>query len=603
MFARTNGNPFFATQLLTSLYQDSVIRFSFDVGFWQYDIAEVQSIALTNDVVEFMAIQLKKLPELTQQVLMLAACIGNEFDLQTLATVYKKSVVDTASDIWKALQEGLVIPQTNFYKLFQHGDGHKDNFESKDSKELSVNNLQTPKYKFIHDRVQQAAYSLIPENQQKAIHLEIGLLLLNNTPVAEREENIFQIVNHCNIAVELIADEIKYDELAQMNLVAGRKALASTAYPAALRYLTTGIKLLTPDSWVQEYDLSLALYETAAEAAYLAGEFEQMEKFIEVVLAQAKTLLQKVKVYEVKIQGYGAQNKALETVNIALGFLKLLGVDFPENPSQSDIQLAMSKVASHMNGRRIEDLIDLPEMMEAQPLAVMLIISSTSASVYQAAPQLFLLIVLKQIELSLKYGNAPLSAHAYVLYGLMLCGIMGDIESGYQFGNLALSLTEKFNALGLKAKIIELFGAGISHWRKHTKETLKPLMEGYSIGIQTGDLEYASYCLHTYCYASYFIGRELTGLELEMASYTNAISQIKQERVFNWNTIYWQSVLNLLQATESPFCLIGEAYNEEEMLLIHQQSNDGTGLLYLHFNQLYLCYLFQKFPALPYFTC
>ncbi|MBW4600762.1 MAG: AAA family ATPase [Calothrix sp. FI2-JRJ7] len=596
VFARTNGNPFFATQLLTSLYQDDVIIFSFDVGFWQYDIAKIRAIALTDDVVEFMAIQLKKLPEVTQQALMLAACIGNEFDLQTLATVYKKSVVDTASDIWKALQEGLVIPQTNVYKLFQHGDSQKDNFESKDSKELSARNLQTPKYKFIHDRVQQAAYSLIPEDQQKAIHLEIGLLLLNNTPVAQREENIFQIVNHCNIAVELIADKTKYYELAQMNLIAGRKALASTAYPAALKYLTTGIKLLTDDSWQNKYDLSLALYETAAEAAYLAGEFEQMEGFVEVVLAQAKTLLEQVKVCEVRIKALGAQNKALEAVNTALDFLKLLGVDFPEKPSQSDIQLAMAEVASNMNGRRIEDLIDLPEMMEAQPLAVMLIISSTSALVYQAVPQLFLLIVLKQIELSLKYGNAPLSAYAYVLYGLMLCGIMGDIESGYKFGNLALNLIEKFNAKELKAKILEIFYATISHWKKHTKETLNPLLEGYSAALETGDLEFASYCLYTNSYTSYFIGRELTGLESEMGSYSNAISQIKQERVFNWNAIYWQSVLNLLQVTENPCRLSGKAYNEDKMLPIHQQAKDGIGLLYVYFNKLYLCYLFHEFP-------
>ncbi|RUT06068.1 serine/threonine protein kinase [Dulcicalothrix desertica PCC 7102] len=595
VFARTNGNPFFATQLLTSLYQDGIIRFSFDVGSWQYDIAEVQAIALTDDVVEFMAIQLKKLPELTQQVLMLAACIGNEFDLQTLATVYKKSVVDTASDIWKALQEGLVVPQTNIYKLFQHGDGQKDSFESKDSKELSARNLQTPKYKFIHDRVQQAAYSLIPEDQQKAIHLEIGLLLLNNTPVAEREENIFQIVNHCNIAVELIADQTKYDELAQMNLLAGRKALASTAYPAALRYLTTGIELLTPDSWVQEYDLSLALYETAAEAAYLAGEFEQMEGFVEVVLAQAKTLLEKVKVHEVKIQAYGAQNKALEAVNIALAFLKLLGVEFPENPSQSDMQLAMAEVASNMNGRHIEDLINLPKMIHADKLAMMRILSSINPFTYQAVPELFSLNVLKQINLSLRYGNAPLSALAYVTYGLILNAVVGDIESGYQFGKLAINLLREFQMKEVDVKVIATFNPYIRSWKEHTKEVLKPVLEAYSTGLETGNLEYASYCLYTYCYASYFIGRELIELKLTMASYSSAISQMNQERAFHWNSIYRQLVCNLLGDVEDPCRLIGEAYDEDKMLPLLFEGKDRVGLLYLNFSKLHLCYLFQDF--------
>lgn len=595
VFAKTKGNPFFATQFLTYLHKNSIIKFSFDLGLWVYDIAESQALALTDDVVNFMAIQLQNLPLITQNVLMLAACIGNEFDLQTLSTVYQKSVVDTAADVWKALHEGLVIPQSNSYKLFQHGNSSGLNIDSKEAKQLSIRNLQIPKYKFIHDRVQQAAYSLISEDQRKQIHLKIGLLLLSNTPIVEQEDKIFLLVNQLNMAVELITEQTKRDDLARMNLIAGRKAIASTAYLTAVKYLTTGIELLTDDSWESKYELTLALYETAAEAAYLAGEFEKMEGFIEVVLAQAKTLLEQVKVYEIKIQAYGAQNKSLEAVNIALAFLKLLGVEFPENPSQSDVQIAMAEVASKMNGKSIEDLIYLPNMTEAKPLAAMPILSSASAFVYQGDPQLFPLIVLKQIELSLKYGNAPLSAYAYVLYGLMLCGIMGDIDSGYQFGNLALNLIEKLNAKELKAKIIELFGAGISHWKKHTKEILNPLMAGYSIGIQTGDLEYASYCLYTYCYASYFTGKELTGLESEMATYSNAIFQIRQERVFNWSAIYRQSVLNLLQAKENPFRLIGEAYNENEMLQIHQQSKDGTGLLYLHFNQLYLCYLFQEF--------
>ncbi|BDA69475.1 multi-sensor signal transduction multi-kinase [Rivularia sp. IAM M-261] len=595
VFARTNGNPFFATQLLTSLYQDGIIRFSFDVGFWQYDITEIRTIALTDNVVEFMAIQLKKLPELTQQVLMLAACIGNEFDLQTLATVYKKSVVDTASDIWRALQEGLVIPQTNVYKLFQYNDCQKDSFENKDSKELSARNLQTPKYKFIHDRVQQAAYSLIPEDQQKAIHLEIGLLLLNNTPVVQREENIFQIVNHCNIAIELIGDKIKYDELAQMNLLAGRKALASTAYPAALKYLTTGINLLTPNSWVQEYDLSLALYETAAEAAYLAGEFEKMEGFVEVVLAQAKTLLEKVKVYEVKIQAYGAQNKALEAVNTALAVLSLLGVEFPENPNQSDVQLAMADIASNMNGRCIEDLIDLPDMTEAKLLSAMLILSSVSGLVYQAVPQLFPLIVFKQINLSLTYGNTALSAFAYITYGLILCGVIGDIESGYQFGKLAINIMDKCDTKKIQAKIIQGFNAVIRHWKEHTKEIVKPLLEAYRTGLETGDLEYAAFSLKGYSYSSYFIGKELTQLEREMESNSNAITKIKQDRAFNWNSIFRQIVLNLLGDVENPCHLVGESYNEDNMLTNHLQAKDGVGLLYLYFSKLHLCYLFQNF--------
>ncbi|WP_375500541.1 AAA family ATPase [uncultured Nostoc sp.] len=593
VFANTKGNPFFCVQFLKSLHDDGLIALNFDLGHWQYDISQVKELALTDDVVKFITLQIEKLPIPTQKVLKMAACIGNEFDLKTLAIANEKSVVDTASDLWQALIDGLVLPQTENYNIFSNTnqDLIVDGIEST---RFSISNLQLPKYKFVHDRVQQAAYSLIPEEQKKPIHLKIGLLLLNNIPVAEQEEKIFGLVNQFNIAVEFISPQAKRDELAQMNLIAGRKALASTAYPAAVKYLTTGIKLLADDSWDMKHHLTLALYETATEAAYLAGNFEQMEELAEVVLVR-KPLLEKVKVYEVKIQAYGAQNQALKAVNTALTFLKFLGVEFPEHPSQSDIQLAMAELISNLNGKRIEDLIDLPEMTEEQALASMRILSSALGHAYQAFPVIYPLFAFKQINLSLKYGNTSLSAYAYVAYGVILCGVVGDIEFGYQFGKLAASLLTRFNVKEVKAKVIEVFNAAIRHWKEHAKENLKPLLEAYSAGLETGDLEYAAYALNVYCYCSYFLGKELTGLEQEMAIYNSAIGQIKQETVFNWSAIYRQSVLNLIGTAENPHLLIGEAYDEEKMLPTHLEANDGMGLLYLYLTKLHLCCLFQKY--------
>ncbi|NEU73480.1 AAA family ATPase [Hassallia byssoidea VB512170] len=588
VFAKTKGNPFFTHQFLKCLHSDGLIEFNFELGYWQCDIPQVKALALTDDVVEFMALQLMKLPAHTQKVLKLAACIGNEFDLKTLTIIHEESAVDTASDLWQALIEGLVFPQAEFYKFFdKNANSHKAiNHE----KELSL-----PKYKFVHDRVQQAAYSLIPEDNKQSIHLKIGELLLRNIPVAEQEEKIFDLVNQFNMALPLITLQDERDGLARMNLIAGRKALASTAYSAAVKYLTTGVELLTDDSWERKYELALGLYETAAEAAYLGGDFEQTEQLAEVVLTRAKTLLEKVKVYEVKIQAYGAQNQALKAVNTALTVLKQLGVEFPENPSQSDVQLAMAEITSALTDKSIEDLINLPEMIERYPLEAMRILSSTIALTYQAVPELFPLILFKQINLSLQHGNAPLSAFAYVTYGLMLCGVMGDIESGYQFGKLAETLLAKFNIKEIIAKTLLVFNTSIRHWKEHAREILKPLLEGYSVGLETGDLEYAAYSLNAYSYCSYFIGKELTGLEEDMANYSHAIGQIKQETVFHWSAIYRQSVLNLLGIVENPCRLISKSYNEDKMLPIHLEAKDGFGLLYLYFSKLHLCYLFQEF--------
>ncbi|WP_414570743.1 protein kinase domain-containing protein [Nostoc sp. CCY 9925] len=595
VFAKTKGNPFFGIQFLKSLHKESIIKFNYNLGCWQYNLADLQILALTDDVVEFMALQIEKLPKMTQDVLKFAACIGNEFDLKTLAIINEKSAVDTASEIWKALYEGLVLPQTEAYKLFQNGSVSVEAFDSQKPQNLPLNHSLCPRYKFIHDRVQQAAYSLIPQDQKKQIHLRIGQLLLKNISVAEREEKIFQLVNQFNIAVEIITDRTQRDELAQMNLLAGRKAIASTAYLAATKYLSTGIELLSNDSWQTKYEISIALYETAAEAAYLNGNFEKMEELIEVVLAQAKTLLEKVKVYEIKIQADGAQNKALASVNTSLSFLKLLGVEFPDRPNQLDIQLAMAEITSNLAGKQIQELINLSDMNQPQLLAAMRILSSTAPVAYQVAAELFLLICLKQINLSIKYGNASLSAYAYVVYGVMLCGVIKDFESGYQFGKLALNLLAKSGAKEIKARVMQGFHSLIEIWHKHVKETLKPLLESYSVGLETGDLEFAAYCLMYYSSFSYFIGKELTELEQEIENYNDAISQIKQERPLNWSNIYKQIVLNLLGNAENPCCLVGIAYDENKMLPIHLEAKDGVGLLYLYLGKLHLCYLFQEY--------
>ena len=629
VFAKTKGNPFFTHQFLKYLHNEEIIKFNYDAGHWQCDMAKVKALALTDNVVEFIAIQLEKLPRHTQFVLKLAACIGNEFDLNALAIVYQKSEVDTAADLWPALVEGLVLPEVEVYKLFQDGNESLVMDNGQELTQLPITNHpfgvlqsptegnppaapqflsegntrtycslthQLPKYKFVHDRVQQAAYSLIPESQKQSIHLKIGQLLLRNTSVEEQEKKFFEIVNQFNMGQELITNQTERNELARMNLIAGRRAKASTAYAAAVKYLTTGIQQLVGNSWETKYDLTLALYETAAEAAYLSGKFEQTEQFVQVVLAQAKTVLDKVKVYEVKIQAYGAQNKALEAVNTALPFLKLLGVEFPENPTQSDVQFELEKTALNLANRRIEDLIHLPEMTEARPLAIMRILSNAIVFAYQAVPELMQLICLKQINLSLKYGNAPLSAFAYTVYALILCGIVGDIESGYQFGKLAESLLSRFQTQEITVKVVETFNQLVRPWKEHIRETLKPLLEVYFAGLETGDLEFAAYGLYAYSCTTYFMGQELTGLQQEIGTYSNAIRQIKQERMFYWNEIYRQTVLNLLGRVDDPCRLIGEAYDEEKMLLLHLQGNDAIALLYLYFCKMHLCYLFTDYP-------
>ncbi len=587
VYGKTQGNPFFSNQFLKALYQDGLLAFDAENNCWECDLGRVRSQALTDDVVEFMASQLQKLRPATQTVLKLAACIGNQFDLHALAIVTEQSQTETAADLWQALQEGLILPISDLYKFFIN-DGINT--------QLPITNSQLPGYKFLHDRVQQAAYCLIDEQEKQATHLKIGQLLLSHTPEAEWEENIFEIVNHLNYSWQLIGDRREQDKLAQLNLLAGGKAKAATAYADAQKYLTMGIGLLEPDCWQTNYELTLSLYESAAETAYFNGDFELMNKFIKEVLQQAKTLLEKVKVYEVKIQAFAAQNQIGEAVKLGLEVLQALGVNIPSNPSQSELSEAIEKITYLIAGREIQSLINLPKMTDRQQLAAMQILTSLTVPAYQGAPNIFPFLALKQVNLSLDGGNTVLSTYAYGLYGVILCGILEEIELGYQFGQLGTKLLERLDARQMESRVIFTFNANICQWKEPLKQTIKPLGEGYQIGREMGDIEAGGLCAFYDLQHSFWIGQALVELEQKIANYSQAFRQLKQQTMLNYGAIYWQSTLNLLGLAENPCCLSGTAYQEEKMLSIHQQANDNPALAFLYLLKLILCYTFQDFP-------
>ncbi|MEG4324425.1 AAA family ATPase [Microcoleus sp. herbarium5] len=593
VFTKTKGNPFFATQFIKSLHEDGLISFDFNSGYWQCDIAQVRTLALTDDVVEFMAIQLQKLPRDTQDVLKLAACIGNQFDLATLAMVHQKSQSETAADLWKALQEGLVIPIAEVYKFFQDSES----VELAQTPELSV------PYKFLHDRVQQAAYLLIPESQKQSTHLEIGKMLLRKggdggtAPTeAEIEEKIFDIVNQLNMGMELITPQIERDELAQLNLMAGRKAKSSTAYAAAKQYLTVGIALLAIDCWNNHYNLTLALYEEATEAMYLNGDFEQMERLAEIALQNANMLLDKIKIYQVKIQALRAQNQIKQSLNFGLDILKLLGINLPQDPEPTEIPLAFKETQLALQGKHIQDLIDLPDMTDPQKLAASKILLKLCPAAYMVTPLLLPLITFKQIQLAIEYGNAPTHTHSYANYGVILCGFMGELESGYQFGELALNLLNKLDAKPFEAMTIFVATYLTKPWKNHIKETFKPLLSAYLRGLETGDLEHAGCSAQRYCYLLYCSGStELSRVELEMQTYRDAFTKMNQDSILQVHQIDHQLVLNLLGMTENPCRLMGSACDESKMLPLHIANNHRMACYYFYLNKLILCYLFSDY--------
>ncbi|MBW4546311.1 MAG: AAA family ATPase [Symplocastrum torsivum CPER-KK1] len=587
VFKKTQGNPFFLTQLLKSLYQENLLYFNFTQGSWEWDIDGLQDIDISENVVELMVNQIQKLSQKAQNVLKLAACIGDKFTLDVLAIVSEKSQSETAKDLWEALQSGLILPLSEAYKIPLA-------FDLEVSPTQQIQPLKVG-YKFLHDRVQQAAYCLIPNSLQKETHLKIGQLLLRKTTIEERKNNIFALVNQLNYGSDLLTLDSEKYELAELNLIAGQKAKAATAYESAIRYLKVGLSLLQASSWHQRYELTLALHQEAAEVAFLNGDFEQMEQLAAVVLQQAKTQLDKVKTYEVQIKTCEVQRKLLEAVKLGLQVLDILDVKLPESPTSLDIQQAIKTTTENLAGKGIDDLIHLPPMTDTNKLAAFRLIASLVPAAYQSAPELFILMACQQVNLSVQYGNNPLSASGFADYGVVFSGLLQDIEASYKFGQLALNLLERLAVHETRSQTLFKVATFIIPWKYHVRETLPLLEDAYSSGLECGDLAHTGYSGTNKCQHAYWSGSELKSLEQEMARYSKAIAHIHQEAALTWHQIFHQAVSNLLGFAENPCRLIGEAYNEDQLLPLHIEAKERTATHYIFLNKLILCYLFGEF--------
>ncbi|MCT7983686.1 trifunctional serine/threonine-protein kinase/ATP-binding protein/sensor histidine kinase [Laspinema sp. A4] len=601
IYQKTQGNPFFATQFLKALHEDKLITFNRHQspltsdriqGGWQCDLAQVKALAITDDVVEFMALQLQKLPKETQDILTLAACIGAEFDLNTLVIVSEKSQGMTATALWQALQKGLVIPTTKIYKFFTEPE-----------KEELFNVSANPTYRFLHDRVQQASYSLIPELQKKQTHYHIGKLLQQNLSEIEQEERLFDIVGHLNLGQELITQTGERESLARINLAAAQKARNSTAYSAAQNFVQIGLNLLELDRWKNQYKLCLDCYVNAAEIAYLNADFEGMEVLANQVLNSAKTVLDQVKIYKIKISARTTQNRMLEAIAIGQKALKLLGVEFSTEPNPALIEEALKTLADQLQDTPIEQLVNLPVMKDPQTIAAMELLALLFPPVYQASPGLQPLLCSTLVSLSLQFGNTQASTIGYAGYGMVLCAFLGEVEKGYRFGRLALSLLNRLNVRELKPMTLLWFGFFIQHRQEALRATFPHVKEGYLVGMEIGDFLTAGYNIAVYFYNNFFAGVTLEDLEAEIENYCVVLNKAKQNSPVLYLKMTQQMLQNLMGIAPQPELLMGTSYNESAMIAQYQKDNELSGLAYLYTYKLILDYLFyQPQNALTYIT-
>lgn len=585
LYSKTLGNPFFLTQLLKTLYTEKLLTFDFTIGCWLWDIEQIQSFGIADlGVVELVARNIGKLSKTTQKALKLAACIGNKFSLDVLAVVNEKSATQTAKDLWSALQTGLILPLTQDYKiplLFS---------ETENARELLFDESRVS-YRFLHDRVQQAAYSLILEENRQKIHLKIGQLLWESTPSEKIEENIFDIVNQLNIGRDLITETELKEGLLKLNLWAGKKAKGATAHEAAGRYLNVGLELLPTNSWESHYELTRDVYFEALEVEYLNVNFESAQQLSEILLSKTQNNLDRVKVYELQIPYYYSQNQPQPAIDIALLALKYLGVRLPAKPNKVNVLVELVKTKLALSGKAIDDLANAAMMNDPYQIATMRLLMAMIPAAFNANPVLFPLAVFKMVSISLRYGQSHLSAFGYVSYGLILCGVLGDFNSGYEFGRLALDLLDKLNAKKIKAKVYFAFNNFIRHWKEHLKETINSLLDGFQSGLSVGDLEFASYCLCFYTNNKFWVGEHLDTVDKTQKKSIDVMLKYKQKLVSD-HLKTWNKLVSILKDEVQP---TDDFLKQGEKLSVLKQVNDSRGITNIYLSQLIYFYLWKNY--------
>lgn len=571
VWEKTAGNPFFVNQMLQLLWRENLLFFDGGESRWKWDSAGIRSAAITDNVVELLAAKIGLLSPATQQTLTLAACIGNAFDVRTLSIVSRKDPTETSAQVWEALREGLLLPLQTPRSEAPRSETHHANSQRTDT---------THAWKFAHDRVQQAAHSLLGENQRQQMHLQIGRLLLQAVGDDADDERLFDIAGHFNRALALVNDAAERRLVLGLNLRAGRKAKSATAYEAALRHFTVASDLLPANAWNDDYATTFALHKERAECEFLAGNTQVAQQMFKVLKQRAKRVLDEAEVVCLHVQLCTILNDFAQAIDVGLKGLARLGMRLPAQPSQAVILRNVMTVRNHRGRRKISDLANAPHLRDPHQKATLGLLSNMVAPLYVSGRQnLFTLAVLKMTSLSLRFGNTDVSAQAYALYGVVLGSGLGDYRAGYELGEVALQLCDQFDNPGQECKTYFTFPTFISPWRTSLSSGDSFLRRSYEMGLQSGNTVFAGYAVVNLTAYQSLRGQTLTEVRAEADRYIPFLKWTKDPNQLAM-VIFTRQMSRCLQGATRDNCSLSDDDHDEAELLQGLRDNAAARLWY-----------------------
>lgn len=573
LYRKSGGNPFFLGQLLKLIHNEEHLYFNKKKGCWNWNLEAIQKLEPGEDVLELLMRKLNNFPEETIEIMKLAACMGNKFDLDTLATVCGKSLEETASCLMPATLEGLILITEN----------QELNLPS------TYPEVKPTVFEFLHDRVQQAVYSLIKDDEKKEKHFAIGCLILQKSACDGLEDKILSIMDHFNRSLELIRDPAERVKLAEYNLLAGRKAKASAAYVSALQYFRSGIALLPNDAWKRTYTLSFDLHLELAQAEFISANTKVAEELFDLVIEKAGDELERASVYGLKVILYAGMGKYDEAVHTGIQALMNLGIKLPLHPSFVDYTKELLLYKWYMRGKKIEELIDLPEMKDPVQKKIAELLTRLSSVTIHSHPDLFGLIILKAGNQAVGYGHTEMSSIGYFGYSFTTGSVLGDYKAGEKFGEVGIQLAERYGLSHSKCIMYFVLGAFVVHWTRHVSCALGYFKKAVLNGVEAGDALIIGYahCLHMEI--KFLMGFSLEKVSEEIRKKLKIAERLKHESLTVNAEIYdWVTSILTGQKTAS---LSSGAEDFKKESIPHLKQSDKSSLATFYLHKMRLCYL------------
>jgi predicted ATPase/serine phosphatase RsbU (regulator of sigma subunit) len=559
LLRKTNGNPFFLQQYMTSLVEQELLRFDAAARRWRWDEARIEAAVAADNVVDLLIARLRRLPESARRVLTLGACMGQEFDLGRLSLIWEGKRADLTDGLWEALRDGLVLPLDSTYRyLAESGKTDGELGEALESR-----------YRFLHDRVQEGAYELVEPAERAKIHLRIGRLLLEQAGAEPNEEILFEVVRQMNLGQALVATDEERRRLAGLNLRAAIRVSSSGAHASALVLLRRCLELLGPQAWEIEHATAHRAHLALAECEFMSGNLPGALQVLDLIEARSATLLERVAGREIRIVILASTvSGLLDAVACGVETARMLGAEFPADDAGIGpaIGAELGALKGLLAGRTIESLLDLPEMVDPEKRALVDVLFKTNAPAFMAKPEVSVLIGLKAVRLAIEHGNAPMSPYFYDNYGIINNATGGDLDVTFRFGQLGIDLTQRPGYSQIESSTNFLFGSFNSHWRRPIAVSQEHLRHAVKTGLETGAYLHVAWAVLIGMYYRLYAGESIPEILADLPQAMELLGKAENPAAQTILKVFDRTLKAFSGFTADPTSLDGEGFDESAFL-------------------------------------